>query len=170
MQLLTRRVNTNDPQVVSTLAYLQKKCLPQDRVYDVTKGWWWIVYADNIPIGFAGLVRSLTWFDCGYLCRAGVLSAYRGHGIQKKLIAVRIRKAKQVGYKWLISDTRDNHPSANNLAEFGFRMFDPTKPWGYNDTLYWRKCLNADQRPRDKKAKTKAILEKILREKQKANN
>lgn len=170
MELIIRRVNTNDTQVVTTLAYLQKKCLPQDQVCDVTKGWWWIVYADKIPIGFAGLVRSLTWYDCGYLCRAGVLSAYRGLGLQKKLIVVRIKKARQVNYKWLISDTRDNHPSANNLASLGFKMFDPTKPWGYNNSLYWRKCLDANQRPRDKKAKTKVILEKILREKQKRNN
>jgi len=165
MKILIRNVDPSKKAIATTLKYLQKKCLPYDEPYDVSKGWWWVAYDQGKPVAFAGLVRSSSWSDCGYLCRAGVLSLYRGKGIQKKLIAVRTKKAKKIGYKWLISDTRDNHPSANSLAKAGFRMFTPTNPWGYNDTLYWRKRLDAVQRPGNKTSKAKNILEKKLRKK-----
>jgi GNAT superfamily N-acetyltransferase len=166
MKILIRNVDPNKKGTATTLTYLQKKCLPYDQPYDTSQGWWWIAYDQGKPVAFAGLVRSISWGDCGYLCRAGVISLYRGKGIQKKLIAVRAKKAKKLGYKWLVSDTRDNHPSANSLAKAGFRMFTPTNPWGYNDTLYWRKRLDAIQRPASKKSKTKNILKNVLRKKQ----
>lgn len=165
MKILIRNVDPSNLQTATTLTYLQKKCLPYDEPYDTSQGWWWIAYDEGKPVAFAGLVRSISWSDCGYLCRAGVLAPYRGKGIQKRLIAVRTTKAKKLGYKWLISDTRDNHPSANSLAKVGFRMFTPTNPWGYNDTLYWRKRLNAVQRPGNKTPKAKNILKEKLRKK-----
>jgi len=160
------RYLSNPHKHKATLTHLQKKCLPHDEPYDISKGWWWIAYDENKPVAFAGLVRSSSWSDCGYLCRAGVLASHRGKGLQKKLIRIRTKKAKKLGYKWLISDTRDNHPSANSLASLGFKMFTPTNPWGYNDTLYWRKRLDAVQRPASKKSKTKNILKNVLRKKQ----
>jgi GNAT superfamily N-acetyltransferase len=114
-------------------------------------------------VGFAGLVQSASWGDCGYLCRAGVVSSARGLGIQNRLIAVRVRKAKQVGYNWLVSDTRDNPASSNSLINNGFKLFDPSNPWGYSDALYWRKKLtDAVQRPRSKKKKASGIRKKAL--------
>ena len=143
MNIKIRAIRGNIEKHTALLMFLQRKCLPYDEPYDVSVGHWWIAYDGDKPIGFAGLVRSSSWYDCGYLCRAGVLSAYRGVGVQKKLIAVRVRKAKRLGFKWVISDTRDNNASANSLISQGFRMFTPTKPWGYNDTDYWRRRVDA---------------------------
>jgi GNAT superfamily N-acetyltransferase len=81
------------------------------------------------------------WIDTGYLCRAGVLSGYRGHGIQKKLIRARIRQAKALGWNWLVTDTYLNPASSNSLIATGFKLFEPSKPWGATQTLYWRKKL-----------------------------
>ena len=107
MKINVRKVDPRNDEVAATLRYLQKKCLPHDVPYDIRKGHWWIAYADNvIPIGFAGLVRSYSWSDCGYLCRGGVLSEYRGYNIQKRLIKVREQKAKNLGWNWLITDTQ----------------------------------------------------------------
>jgi len=121
------------------LARLQKQCLPHDDPSITTSGYWWLVHSeDNVPVAFAGLVPSLRWLDCGYLCRAGVLPAHRGQGIQKKLIRVRVRQARALGWNWLVTDTHDNPASANSLIARGFKLFDPTKPWGATGTLYWR--------------------------------
>jgi hypothetical protein len=38
----------------------------------------------------------------------------------------------------LVTDTHDNPASANSLIARGFKLFDPTKPWGATGTLYWR--------------------------------
>ena len=121
------------------LTRLQKQCLPYDKPATTTFGYWWLVHSeDGVPVAFAGLVPSQRWSDCGYLCRAGVLPTHRGQGIQKKLIRVRIRQARALGWNWLVTDTNDNPASANSLIARGFKMFDPTKPWGADKTLYWR--------------------------------
>lgn len=166
MNVFIRKVDPRDADIAKTLLYLQKKCLPYDVVYDVQKGHWWIAYDENLlPIGFAGMVRSVNWYDCGYMCRAGVLEQYRGNGIQKRLINVRVQQARKLGWNWLITDTTENTASSNSLISRGFKLYNPTEPWAHKHSLYWRKQLNALQRPGNKKKKTCGILKKILRSK-----
>ena len=134
-----KRVDIRHSQIQNELALLQQKCLPGDAPFDTTQGYWWIVYdALNLPCAFAGLVPSIRWLDTGYLCRAGVLSCHRGYGIQKRLIRARIRQAKALGWKWLITDTYLNPASSNSLIACGFKLFEPSKPWGATGTLFWR--------------------------------
>ena len=137
-----KRIDVRCPEIQSKLDALQKKCLPGDAPSDTTTGWWWIVYdALNLPCAFAGLVPSIRWRDTGYLCRAGVISSHRGQGLQKRLIRARVRQAKALGWNWLITDTYENPASSNSLIACGFKLFEPTKPWGADKTLYWRKKL-----------------------------
>jgi len=134
-----KRVDIRCPVIQETLSVLQQKCLPGDSPFDTTQGWWWIVYdAHNLPCAFAGLVPSLRWLDTGYLCRAGVLPSHRGQGVQKRLIRARVRQARALGWNWLITDTYQNPASSNSLISTGFKLFEPTKPWGAILTLYWR--------------------------------
>jgi len=134
-----RQVDTENSGVVNTLTDLHKHCLPADDLPDFTKGWWWIMYDRNkYPAGFAGLVPSNRWIDCGYLSRAGILLYHRGKGLQKRLIHARILKARKLGYEYLFSDTHDNVPSVNNLIACGFKLYDPRTPYGAEKTLYWR--------------------------------
>jgi GNAT superfamily N-acetyltransferase len=120
---------------------LQAICLPHDKPYDVKKGFWWIVTENKQDIGFAGLVSLNGWPLCGYLCRAGVVPDQRGRGIQRKLIKARVRKAQQLGWNTLITNTFDNIKSANNLISAGFKMYYPERGWGTKGTLYWIKNL-----------------------------
>ena len=137
-----KRIDVRSSEIQSKLDALQKKCLPGDTPSDTTTGWWWIVYdALNLPCAFAGLVPSVRWRDTGYLCRAGVISSHRGQGLQKRLIRARVRQAKALGWNWLITDTYENPASSNSLIACGFKLFEPTKPWGADKTLYWRKKL-----------------------------
>ena len=138
---MIKRVDIRKESVQLKLSVLQKKCLPFDIPYDTNFGSWWIATKDGVDIGFAGLVRTVSWTDCGYLCRAGVIPDARGQGLQKKLIRVRLRQAKALGWKWVITDTTDNPASANSLIATGFKLFQPTKPWGFKNTLYWRRKL-----------------------------
>ena len=134
-----KRVDIRHSQIQNELSVLQKKCLPFDTPSDTNYGYWWIVYdASGLPSAFAGLVHSVRWIDCGYLCRSGVLPSHRGYGVQKRLIRVRVRQARALGWKWLITDTYQNPASANSLISTGFKMYEPSKPWGADGTLYWR--------------------------------
>ena len=132
-------VDTRQPEVVQLLTLLQKTCLPADKIYPITQGHWYVAYAqDGEAVGFAGVVPSTRWSDTMYLCRAGVVLAHRGRGLQKRLIKARIRKAKALGMNWVITDTNENPASANSLIAMGFKMFEPSKPWGFKTALYWR--------------------------------
>lgn len=76
-----------------------------------------------------------------YFSSAGVLADHRGNGLQRRLIAVRLRYAKSIGAVEVVTDTRDNPISANNLIACGFRCWTPLYPWSYTDAVYWKKYL-----------------------------
>jgi N-acetylglutamate synthase-like GNAT family acetyltransferase len=138
---MLKRVDIRKQSSQDKLSRLQKVCLPYDQPIDTNFGSWWIATKDGNDIGFAGLVRTVSWNDCGYLCRAGVVPDARGQGLQKQFIRVRLRQAKALGWKWVVTDTTDNPASANSLISTGFKLFQPTKPWGFKNTLYWRRKL-----------------------------
>lgn len=132
-----RQVNTLFAKYIEQLTDLHKQCFPADDMPEFTKGYWWIAYDDNKPVGFCGLTHVQSWDSAGYLSRGGVIATHRGKGLQRKFINVRIRKARKVGWTWLISATRDNIPSSNNLIKCGFKLYDPQKEWLANHALYW---------------------------------
>jgi GNAT superfamily N-acetyltransferase len=136
-----KQIDTSVSGNAELLIRLQKECLPYDKIYDVSYGTWWVAYQDHRAIAFAGLVPSSRWLDTGYLCRSGVIAKSRGRGVQKRLIRVRQTYAKKMGWAWLITDTYHNPPSSNSLISCGFRLFEPSAPWGARGTLYWRKKL-----------------------------
>lgn len=115
---------------------------------DLPRGYWWLVYhpqpgymEDHHPIGFCGLTHALATEGSGYLKRAGVLKAYRGHGLQRKLITVREKKARKLGLTTMLTDTTDNPPSANSLIAAGYKIFEPAYRWAFKHSIYWRKTL-----------------------------
>lgn len=118
---------------------LQKECLPEDTPVDPARGDWWLAFDGDAPVGFANLCPSDAMPNAGYLARAGVLPAYRGLGIQRRLIRVRVAQAKRYGWEWVRSDTRQNPASSNNLIACGFRIFAPEAPWGHADAIYFRR-------------------------------
>jgi GNAT superfamily N-acetyltransferase len=136
-----RRVDGSQETQAALLRWLQLETLGGDEPLATTTGWWWIAYHSGQPVGFCGLRRSAQWFDTAYLCRAGVLKQFRGKGLQKRLIRVRERHAKRLKMNWLITDTYNNPQSANSIISCGFKMFTPSKPWGADETCYWRKKL-----------------------------
>ena len=160
MKFTVKKVDIRVPSVQTTLLFLQKKILPEDTAYQPDRGHWWIAYAeDGKPVGFAGLVRSMRWSDTGYLCRAGVMEGYNGHGLQKRLISARIAQARKLGWNWLITDTTDNPASANSLINAGFKMYTPGAPWSFKNACYWKFKVHPDavQRRERKKKQTQGI-------------
>lgn len=118
---------------------LDKECLPGCQWYPGE--YWWGAWCDGELVGYAGLAASRQFRDCGYLCRAGVLPAYRGLGLHRRLIAVRLRHAAKLGWHAVVTDTRKNCASANNLIRSGFVMYEPANPWSFTDACYWKKLL-----------------------------
>ena len=141
-----KRVMEMSQTTEQAIRFLQKECLPLDTVLSPKNGWWWMAYCDGRLAGFAAMLQSSKTPQAAYLARAGTLEAFRGRGLQKKLIRERLKFAKDLGLTQAITDTTDNVASANALIATGFRMFEPDDPWGLPNTLYWRKSF-AVQRP-----------------------
>lgn len=108
---------------------------------DPSEGHWWLAFQAGLPVAFAGLESSQAVPQAGYLCRAGVLKGHRGRGLQLRLIRVRERAARRMGWTCLRTDTTHNPHSSNNLIRAGFKLFEPDVPWAFDVTLYWRKYL-----------------------------
>ena len=160
MRFTVRKVDIRVPSIQTTLTFLQKKILPEDTPYKTDRGHWWIAYAeDGKPVGFAGIVRSTRWTDTGYLCRAGVMDGFTGHGLQKRLIDARLRQARKLGWNWCITDTTDNPASSNSLIACGFKMYTPSNPWSFKNACYWKYKVNQDavQRSRSTKKKKQRV-------------
>lgn len=117
---------------------LHRACFPSDQMVNLAGGYWWLAYCNGICAGFCGMEQCEKWYNAGYLCRAGVAPSFQGAGLHKRLIQVRITKAKAIGWDWLITDTTENPASANGLIGKGFKMYQPAEPWAYEKSLYWR--------------------------------
>lgn len=160
MKFKIKRANLKNKSTITLICYLQKKILPSDSIFMPDRGYWWLVYTeDGKPVGFAGLVRSSRWTDTGYLCRAGILDGFTGHGLQKRLVFARIRQARKLGWNWLITDTTNNPPSANSLINAGFKIYKPGSPWSLRNAIYWKYKVHKDavQRREYQKAKRQGI-------------
>jgi ribosomal protein S18 acetylase RimI-like enzyme len=114
-------------------------CLPGSGIYWSNNPIWWVVYDNKDIVGYAGYQKSVNYNNTAYLCRSGILSKYRGLGLQRKLIKSRLRDICINGYSAAITDTTNNIYSSNNLIKCGFTLFIPKYFWGFNQTLYWRR-------------------------------
>lgn len=138
-----REVDAFQDENADTLKYLHEATFgssaPQIEPED--GGHWWLVMKDREPVGFCGLTPSTAGEGVGYLKRAGVLAKHRGQGLQMRMIRVREARARRNGWALLLTDTTDNVTSANSLIKAGYRLYAPASPWGFSNTLYWRKSL-----------------------------
>ena len=159
-------------KTLSNLKSMQIRCLPEDDLVmpdKSTEGHWFLVHEHsytNIPpilIAFAVMVESTKWYDTVYMSRCCVLPEFRGKGLQKRLLRARERHARALGYTWAITDTRDNVPSSNSLISCGYKLFEPTKPWSFEDSLYWRKKLCRTKTLKRKSKRTKNIVASGIR-------
>lgn len=117
---------------------LSPEIFPELELRHFTSGFWWLAYAGDEPIGFAGLVPFLP--RIGYLKRCLIL--HRGHGLQYRLMMARIAKAKSLQWTHIVSECDgDNSYSASNFHKAGFETFNPEQRWGRGGSLYWIKSL-----------------------------
>lgn len=143
MDLKVRKVDGSSERYSALLSQLHDEIFGDSAPpVETDYGFWWIVFDGKKPVGFAGIVPSTLAADVGYLKRAGVLPAYRGHGLQRRLLRVREAEAKRQGWSRVITDTfYGNIHSSNNLIKSGYVMFEPPLRWGFKSGLYWTKAI-----------------------------
>lgn len=84
---------------------------------------WWLAELEGAPVGYAG-IKLIPGEGKAFLCRAGVVEAARGKGLQKRLIRVRTRFAKSQGVLRCYTYVKDsNLASMRSLLSCGFRPY-----------------------------------------------
>lgn len=143
-QYRIRRVDFDDDDILELLDSMHSICFPPGEAPKIDHdqwGLWWIAYHGKEPVGFASLVKSRRFQKAGYLYRAGVLPAHRGHGLQKRLIEVRVKAAKRMKWVILFTDTHDSPASTNSLIAKGFKIYEPKFRYGHKHAIYLRRWL-----------------------------
>lgn len=122
------------------LDYLDSCTFPTDELYKKVGADWWLAEDDGATVGFAGLepLNSIT----GFLCRAGVFQRCSGYGIHRKLIQVREKKARKLGYQFVVTHVSPtNYKSLNNFICCGYRIIKPFSGFWFEGALHLRKEL-----------------------------
>ena len=141
------RTGTRDSRQINLLAQLcagigKEPAFPQLKTRHLADGLWWFAQVpDGTVIAFAGMVPMVPFDRVGYLKRAYVLPDHRGAGLQLKFLNLREEKARELGWRMLVSECKDNPPSQANFIRAGFERFDPEQPWGESGSIYFRKNL-----------------------------
>ena len=139
-----REVDGHDEDIADTLSDLHKLTFFSSApVPEFDLGHWWLAFQARAAVAFAGLVLSTHAENAGYVCRVGVLQAHWGRGLQRRLMRAMEARALSNGWFWIVSDTTDNVVSANNFIKAGYELYQPRYPWGWPQTLYWRKFIGS---------------------------
>ena len=137
-----REVDGHDDDVVDHLADLHRLTFFDGAsIPEFDQGHWWLAFFEAMPVAFAGLVLSTRAGNAGYFSRVGVLRKHCGNRLQLRLMRAIETRAKHNGWSCVVSDTTDNLASANNFIRAGYRLYQPQYPWGWPNTLYWRKSI-----------------------------
>jgi hypothetical protein len=137
-----REVDGHDDEITDTLTDLHRLTFFCDApMPKFDRGHWWLAFHETIPVAFAGMVPSTRAHKAGYFCRVGVLKKHCGNALQLRLMRALESRARHNGWSSVVSDTTANLASANNFIRAGYRLYQPLYPWGYPDTLYWRKSI-----------------------------
>jgi hypothetical protein len=129
---------------IEHLNSLSPEIFPTLTARHLERGHWWLVYAGDDAVGFAGLVPMTPFPNVGYLKRCLVRSGHHGHGLQHRLMAARELKARQLGWTMLVSECLESNSfSARNFARAGFIQVIPEQKWGAEGSVYWVKVLTA---------------------------
>lgn len=143
-----RRVASPDclkESIKDLLNKLDAEIFEEDDEYKKEGSFWWVAEVNGEVAGFCGLKILKDSVNKGlvYLCRAGVKRKFRGKGLQKRMIKVRLGAARKIpGVKVAITYTSyENLASANSLISCGFKLYEPASKWGFRNGLYFRKEL-----------------------------
>ena len=103
------------------------------------RDWWVILDKKKTIVAYCGSIytQGICIFN-----RAWVDKRFRGLGIHKKLIKIRLNAAKDSCYVAITYTTKDNYPSANNLISCKFKFYFPEYAYGGDEMLYFYKDLN----------------------------
>lgn len=101
--------------------------------------WWVAVNNKNEIVAYCGSIytQGICIFN-----RAWVSPKMRGKGTQKKMIRLRLKRAREISRIAITYTTPDNYNSVNNLISCGFKLYGPEYAYGGRQMLYFMHNLD----------------------------
>ena len=100
---------------------------------------WWVMVDNDTIIAYCG---SLYADGVCLFVRAWVHRPFRGKGLQRKMIKLRLKAGKSLAcYRAITYVYTDGTTSMNNLINTGFRLYNPQYKYAGNEFLYFYKDL-----------------------------
>jgi len=124
-----------------TILSLNEQIFSESESIDVSNnifGWIARDGANKKSIGFC----TATNIGSGilYLSRSGLLSGYRGRGLQRRFVRIRERFARQNKFQTVITYVHpENHSSFVTLIKMGYEIYDPEYDYVGDEFIYLRK-------------------------------
>jgi len=114
----------------------------------------WVAYDKRgNPVGFC-MLRLIEEEKAGYLARAGIKIAAQGNGLHTRMIRVREKYIRSLGYTTAITYTKIfNIQSSYNLQKSGYWIYIPEGEYADADCIYWRRALKVKKGAKSVKRK-----------------
>jgi GNAT superfamily N-acetyltransferase len=146
MTYIIEEVDGSDPAIATELrrfnAMSPPELFPDLSDHHLESGYWWLVYNSvDEAVAFAGMVPNEPHKGEAYFKRCYVRPDDVGHGLQLRLMFVREVKARELGYKQIVSECSEHSYSNLNFRRAGFEQVFPEQPWGAPGSVYWSKTL-----------------------------
>lgn len=141
---LNYRITVRQTKDIEVIKELHREILPGDEFYERDTNRYWLAFCDGVLAGFC--IATVLQDRIVFLSRSGVLPEFRGLGIQKRMIQIRLWFARKIKSPAAITYTmKDNHASSNNLVKCDFRLYDPEYPYAGPNVLYWIKMIKKEE-------------------------
>ena len=145
-----REVDGHDDDVADTLADLHRLTFFNGAsIPEFDQGHWWLAFLRPCRSPLPGSFRPRVPAMQDIFPASACWQKHCGNRLQLRLMRAMETRAKHNGWSCVVSDTTDNLASANNFIRAGYRLYQPQYPWGWPNTLYWRKSITCS-RPRRK--------------------
>jgi len=108
---------------IDEIRALYNECLPPDS-WEHDEHEHWLVHNTEWDVNI-GFCSAIYWpeLDSVFLSAAGILQDWRGHGLQRRMIDVRTRWARQQGARYVVTYTAPNNfASLYILMRKGFNV------------------------------------------------
>lgn len=140
--MVIRRATHEDIEAIEAA---DRVCFPFDKPYIF--GWdknvSWVAKKGDELAGYLSahpLNNRGRWF----FSRVGVMPAYRGQGLQRRLMAVLEAHGRREGWREIVTYTVGrNGYSTDNILASGYRTYEPRKSYVGYDVVHLRKKLAA---------------------------
>lgn len=122
-----RLQRTTDYRMVNALETLLFPDSKEDDAETPRRGnVYWALWHEGEMVGYCSVRPSQTEKNAAFLSRAGLLPSARGRGLQRRMVRVRERWAKDNGFERTITYVHTtNIPSLRNIMACGYLPYEP---------------------------------------------